>query len=100
MKRCNKVKESKIKPKYYLKGINDESYACDLTISKKKLAQFDEKEVQNVISNLNQVTDVIQSSIDENHYVPMSSLRNELIEKKATKAVREGKGFNIYIYWT
>ena len=39
------------------------------------------------------MTDVIQNSIDENHYVPMNLLRNELIEKKATKAIREGKGF-------
>ena len=42
------------------------------------------------------MTDVIQNSIDENHYVPMNLLRNELIEKKATKAIREVKGFKFF----
>ena len=42
------------------------------------------------------MTDVIQNSIDENHYVTINSLRNELIEKKATKAFREGTGFYVF----
>lgn len=91
LKRCNKVKEARNKPKYYLESVNNENYQHDHIISKLKLAEFNEDEVLKVIGYLNTVRDSINETIDEVQFDGMKELVSSLEEQNASKALREAR---------
>ena len=91
MKKCNKVKEAAIIPKYYSRDINMENINTDEDKSKvdsMKLAEFETSTIQEVLELLKNVNDPIEDEIIETELNAMTDIIKELKDLNAKKALR------------
>ena len=91
IKKCNKVKEAAIIPKYYSRDINMENINSDEDKSKidsMKLAEFETPIVEEVLKLLKDVKDPIEDEIIETELNEMTDIIKELRDLNAKKALR------------
>ena len=90
-KKCNKVKEAAIIPKYYSRDINMENINTDeneSNIDSMKLAEFETATVEKVLELLKNVEDPIKDEIIEKELNQMTDIIQELRDLNAKKALR------------